>query len=38
VGLFSIQWRSATGRAFKQDLVVMENLFYARNIEKVRIL
>lgn len=34
VGLFSIQWRSATGRAFKQDLVVMENLFYARNIEK----
>lgn len=35
VGLFSIQWRSATGRTFKQDLVVMENLFYARNIERV---
>lgn len=36
--MYEIAYRNnATGKTFKQDVLVMENLFYNRKISKVRL-
>eukprot|EP01113_Clastostelium_recurvatum_P021918 TRINITY_DN2601_c0_g1_i3.p1 TRINITY_DN2601_c0_g1~~TRINITY_DN2601_c0_g1_i3.p1 ORF type:complete len:2157 (+),score=555.75 TRINITY_DN2601_c0_g1_i3:83-6553(+) len=34
-GVYSIRWKSSTGMSMKENLIVMENLFYNRNISQI---
>ncbi|KAF2076491.1 hypothetical protein CYY_002231 [Polysphondylium violaceum] len=34
LGVYSVRWKDGNGKSIKKDLIVMENLFYNKNISK----